>query len=204
MKNMKKLVYENDYRVLAARQKLENYKQILQEILYEADILPLVSIHTMDELKLLIQNPKKFFLSMLPEPEQNQLFGIEIKKEKALELLDVDMSRIKNLIERANKLAIYDLLNDDFFSVIDLDEKGFLFVNDEKLEKLLDEYRTYAETEHELEIVDALETMTNALQTLIDLGVREQNFMGNTARKWTIKKQGRLQPNPKFFKEILK
>jgi hypothetical protein len=139
MKNMKKLVYENDYKILATRQELKNYTQILQEILYEADILPLVSIHTMDELKLLIQNPKKFFLSMLPEPEQNQLFGIEIKKEKALELLDVDMSRIEKLIERANKLSVFGLLNDDFFLVVELDEKGFLFINNEKLEKLLDE-----------------------------------------------------------------
>ncbi|MDP3442560.1 MAG: hypothetical protein Q8T08_06815 [Ignavibacteria bacterium] len=193
------LIHENYYEIERIKANINKGLLTCIEILFHLDTLDISEIESVRELDSLFKNPKGFFISKLPSIHA-ELFGLKVSPEKAFDLLDVDFKSILDLINKANKQNV-----DSFLEVGTLDENGFLQIDQQKMDDLLDSYRVFARTKEEIEFWTVYENVINGINTLIKMGANRIDFL-SIPRNWLLNKQGSkyFEVNHLFFKRYRK
>ena len=91
-----------------------------------------------------------------------------------------------------------------FLEVACFDDRGFLQINTELFEKVVEKYRIYAITPEEIEFWRTYEEVIQGINSLIRLGVQPSTFTAPNYRAWLGKKQNSryFDVNYKFFKNF--
>jgi hypothetical protein len=190
-----KLIHENKFAIRQTRDAVNRGLLAAKEIVYNLDVLPLNGITSMDSIRELITNHRKFFIKNLPGTD-GELFGVPVSPEKAFDLLEMEnIDQVIELLKKANKNDILAYLEVGF-----LDESGFLQIDEEKLERILDKHRTYARTEDQLEFLEAYEELIDAVRKMINLGVPRNTFMGQPGRYFLSDNGTTIEINHRFYK----
>lgn len=193
-----KLIHENVFEIRQTRDAVNRGRLAVNDIIWNADVLPLNSIRTIDGFKELIADPRKFFIENLPGTD-GELYGVKVSPEKAFDLLEMpNIDKVMELIGKAKKNDIMAYLEVGFFN-----EDGFLEIDEEKLETVLDRHRTYAKTDEQLEFLEAYEQMIEAAKKMIDMGVNVNTLLGQPGRYWLSDNGKTIAINHKFYKSYV-
>lgn len=206
MQTEKKFVFESMFQIQLLKQRIEKGQQLYRNMLkYEGDML-FLNLQSLEEVKKIIERPEVTIYAALNEeavkvdengiPEvKTHLYGLKVDPKKAIELIDAPIKEFISFVHGMDKEAI-----NDFLSVAHETEQG-IEISPELLEKKLERYRTYAVTPHQLEFLEQYQTLVQAVNRLIELGVPKEKFLHFSGKSFLIysRKSHKMEINHQFY-----
>ncbi len=134
-------------------------------IIDEFNTLPLERLKTAQQLtRLLSGEVDGLIVDCLPDKGDTKLFGVTIKPAKVIELMELDTSRIKEMILNLNLNYVDQLLK---ISKVGRSVEILPNLLEAEIEKL----KTYATTPREIEVAEAYIALKEATAKFVSLGV---------------------------------
>lgn len=189
------IVYEDLKRLNSFDVSVSRTQDIVNDIVSEFNSYPLKKIKNQDQVADLVSDMPGFLAKMLPG-DDTKLFGIKIKPDKAIDLLDIDTKNLKHLIEQVDRRYLHD-----FLQVCIIKNDQFI-VDPDKVEKHKDNYRVFAKTVKEKTVAEAYANVIDALNRMVDLGLPLDVLKHGNFHSWLTHEQGKIMVNINMFKKL--
>ena len=191
-----KTIFEDLQEINQFTQQINTAKDRTNAIVSEFNKLPLNKITTKEQLQQLIADLPGCMESMIPA-ETVKTFAM-LKPHKIVELLDIDTSEVRRLIKDP-----YIGFVSEFLDVSKSSKSGFE-VDPKKLDKRLDSFRIYANTEKEIQIAADYQALIDAAKKLTKY--MSQGRFANTppAQLWLTFRNDQFEIRPGFYSDLVR
>lgn len=191
-----KLLFENHSEITGFTYQVNIAKDRTNAIVSEFNRLPLNKISTVEQAQQLIADLPGFIETMIPA-ETAKTFAM-LKPSKIVELLDIDTMPVRQLIKESNLGFVSEFLE------ISKNNKSGFEVDTKKLEKRLDSFRIYANTEKELQIATDYQALIDAVKKLTKH--MSTNRFANTppASLWLNIRNNEIEIRPGFYSDLVR
>lgn len=165
---MKKLIFENLDRIQEYSLCINDGMTNCNELAQEFNKLGLKKIESPAQVISMVNDVETFAASMLPDDQPKQLFGIQLKGKRLMDLLELDFSDLKKMIKTVKQTTFAER-NIGLFADVSKVTKGIFEVDPAKLAVKLEGFKTYAMTDKELAVLSAYQQMIEGFTAMAEV-----------------------------------
>ena len=186
---------ENEAEIRDYISTMESTQQKINDVVNEFNSLGLSKLKTLEQVQNLLVDFDKSIVDSLPTQEPQKLFGIQISPKKAIELMELDTTKLKSLIAEIEKSRFDMMVEVSKFN-------GIFIIDPDKLDKSCEKYRLYAVTPKQVEVATIYLQAIDALNNLMTIGVPEA-LIKKENLSWLSLEHGELTINYSMYHRLI-
>ena len=186
---------ENEAEIRDYISTMESTQQKINDVVNEFNSLGLSKLKTIDQIRNLLQDMDVCIVDSLPTKEPQKLFGIQISPKKAIELMELDTTKLKSLIAEIEKSRFDMLVEVSKFN-------GTFVIDPDKLDKSCDQFRLFAVTPKQISVAKTYLQAIDALNNLMAIGVPEA-LIKKENLSWLSLEHGELTINYSMYHRLI-
>ena len=186
---------ENEAEIRDYISTMESTQQKINDVVNEFNSLGLSKLKTIDQIRNLLQDMDVCIVDSLPTQEPQKLFGIQISPKKAIELMELDTTKLKSLVANIEQSRFDMMVEVCKFN-------GTFVIDQDKLENSLNQFRLYAVTPKQIEVAKIYLQAIDALNNLMTIGVPEA-LIKKENLSWLSLEHGELTINYSMYHRLI-